>query len=255
MVWGFFRRGAQAGSKSSKVTKIGSTGFLANRRLKNIASANLGTGVSGYSKSIKMISKSGDNLDDAFSGIKGIKKGAGGKGYIVPKGYAVVDDAGKVMGRGGSSFGASSKASKTWNTTYRVVKVTDKITDANKTAKIVGVLGKAKQIGKAVPIPGIGKTFRIGFLVTAGYGFYRIISITGAVSDKAEEVINNFYGIDCEDGDVACEERGAKNMILSGVLGIAVVGGLLYMSLKPKGKEDKQEVEIKISKDEAVTTA
>ena len=247
MVLGLFRRGAQAGSKGSKVTKIGSTGFFARRAMDKKIMANLGG-------KFKNVSKAGDNLDDAAKAAGLSKTGGKAGAYKLCKGCKVIDDAGDVVSTPGSVIGGTGNATK-WKEGYRIVKVTSKIDKTTKTAKAVGVLGKAKQIGSAIPIPGIRTTFNLGVLAVIGFSAYSIISIVGNVSDRAEEVINNFYGIDCEDGDTVCEERGAKNMLLTGVLGITVVGGLLYMSLKPKGKEDKQEVEIKISKDEAATAA
>ena len=241
MVGQLFRwggRAAKTGSKGSKVTKIGSTGWFARRSLKNTTKANVG-GKFSY------VSNTGDSLDDAFKGLPGVSQTAAKDGWKIPKGYMVVDDTGKVLGKGGKSF-----TKETWKGSYRVVKV-NRLSPSVKAARSSSILSKAKSI----PVPGFKNTFRFGFIAVVGYGTYRLISIMGAVSDRAEEVINNFFGIDCEEGDTVCEERGAKNMLLTGVLGITVVGGLLYMSLKPKGKEDKQEVEIKISKDEAATAA
>tara|TARA_R110002096_G_scaffold287488_2_gene481139 strand:- start:4 stop:798 length:795 start_codon:yes stop_codon:yes gene_type:complete len=190
----------------------------------------------------------GDTLDDAFKGmgVKAFNKG----GYPIPKGHLIVDANNKIIAIGGKS---TATMSTKWTKGMKVVKISSKSSNAAKTAKMVKLRQLAKSSG--LKVPGVGTTFRFGFLVTAGYGFYRVISIMGSVSDKAEEVINNFYGIDCEEGDVVCEERGAKNILLSGVLGLAVVGGIIYVVAKPKGKSGKQEVEIKISKDEAVTTA
>ena len=234
--WG--GKAAKTGSKGSKVTKIGSTGWFARRSLKNTTKANVG-GKFSY------VSNTGDSLDDAFKGLPGVSQTAAKDGWKIPKGYMVVDDTGKVLGKGGKSF-----TKETWKGSFRVVKV-NRLNPSVKAARSSSILSKAKSI----PVPGFKNTFRFGFIAVVGYGTYRLISIMGAVSDRAEEVINNFFGIDCEEGDTVCEERGAKNMLLTGVLGITVVGGLLYMSLKPKGKEDKQEVEIKISKDEAATAA
>ena len=242
MVWGLFRKGTQAGSKGSKVTKIGSTGWFARRSLSKTTKANVGG-------KFKYVSGTGDSLDDAFKGLPGVTPTVAGDGWKIPKGYMVVDDTGKVLGKGGKSF-----TKETWKGSFRVVEVSRLSTSA-KAAKASSIASKAKNIATSIPIPGLGTTFKLGFLSVIGYSAYRLISIVGGESDRAEEVINNFFGIDCEEGDIVCEERGAKNMLLTGVLGIAVVGGLLYMSLKPKGKEDKQEVEIKISKDEAATAA
>lgn len=190
----------------------------------------------------------GDTLDDAFKGmgVTAFNKG----GYPIPKGHYIVDASNKIIAIGGKS---TATMSTKWTKGMKVVKVSTKVSTAVKTQKMAKLVSLAKASG--LKVPGIGTTFRVGFLVTAGYGFYRVISIMGSVSDRAEEVINNFYGIDCDEGDTACEERGAKNLLLSGVLGIAVVGGIVYMVAKPKGGKDKQEVEIKISKDEAATAA
>jgi hypothetical protein len=190
----------------------------------------------------------GDTIDDAFKGM-GIKA-LGNGNYRIPKGHYIVDASNKIIAIGGKS---TATMSTKWTKGMKIVKVSTKVSTAVKTQKMAKLVSLAKASG--LKVPGIGTTFRVGFLVTAGYGFYRVISIMGSVSDRAEEVINNFYGIDCDEGDTACEERGAKNLLLSGVLGIAVVGGIVYMVAKPKGGKDKQEVEIKISKDEAATAA
>jgi hypothetical protein len=246
MVGQLFRWGGKAaktGSKGSKVTKIGSTGWFARRSLKNTTKANVGG-------KFKYVTDAGASMDDAFKKVGADAATKAGKGYKVPAGHKVVDDTGELIAKPGASFGSGTKATKAWKSNYRIVKM-NKISPSVKASRSSSILSKAKSI----PVPGFKNTFRFGFIAVVGYGTYRLISIVGGVSDRAEEVINNFFGIDCEEGDIVCEERGAKNMLLTGVLGIAVVGGLLYMSLKPKGKEDKQEVEIKISKDEAATAA
>jgi hypothetical protein len=191
----------------------------------------------------------GDTIDDAFKGM-GVKAFNNGN-YPIPKGHYIVDASNKIIAIGGKS---TATMSTKWTKGMKVVKVSTKVSAAAKAEKMAKLVALAKNI-PAPKVPGIGTTFRVGFLVTAGYGFYRVISIMGSVSDRAEDVINNFYGIDCDDGDTACEERGARNLLWSGVLGIAVVGGVIYMVAKPKGGKDKQEVEIKISKDEAATAA
>ena len=57
--------------------------------------------------------------------------------------------------------------------------------------------------------------------------------------------INNFYGINCEEGDTECQNKGAKNMLLTGLLVTAGVGGLIVLSLKKDSQEpvenDSQE--------------
>ena len=234
---------AKTGSKGSKLTKIGSTGWFARRSLKKTTTASVGG-------KFKYVTDAGASMDDAFKKVGAKEATKAGKGYRVPAGHKVVDDNGKLIAGPGASFGSGTKASKAWKSNFRIVEMT-KISPSVKASRSASILSKAKSI----PVPGFKNTFRFGFIAVVGYGTYRLISIIGAVSDRAEEVINNFFGIDCEEGDTVCEERGAKNMLLTGVLGITVVGGLLYMSLKPKGKEDKQEVEIKISKDEAATAA
>jgi len=86
-----------------------------------------------------------------------------------------------------------------------------------------------------------------GILGATGYGFYRAIGIIGIFSDAAENTINNFYGINCEEtceGDSdcisACQEKGSRNMILTGV---AIAGGVgLLIALKFGGSKSNELV-------------
>lgn len=244
MALGLARKGIgwlSKGSKGSKVTtRLGTTGWFARRAANKKVMTNVGG-------KFKNMSKAGDNLDDAAKAA-GLSPTTGKAGaYKLCKGCKVVDDAGDLVKTPGHVIGGAGDATK-WKEGYRIVKMDD----VTKTAKAVGVLNKAKQIGTAIPIPGIKTTFRLGVLAVVGYGGYRLISIIGLVSDTAEEAINNFYGISCEDNDTSCQEQGAKNMLMTGVLGVVLIGGITYMVLKPKKGES---VDIKVSSKEEAASA
>ena len=85
-----------------------------------------------------------------------------------------------------------------------------------------------------------------GMLGTMGYVFYRAIGIVGTFSDAAETNINNWYGIGCEEdceGDAACletcQERGSRNMVLTGVAICGVIG--LFIMSKTGSKKEKPD--------------
>ena len=81
--------------------------------------------------------------------------------------------------------------------------------------------------------------------VVGGFMIWKSTSLIGVLSEAAEDTINNFYGINCEEGDTECQNKGAKNMLLTGLLVTAGVGGLIVLSLKKDSQEpvenDSQE--------------
>jgi CDP-diglyceride synthetase len=112
----------------------------------------------------------------------------------------------------------------------------DKVTMGKKIAdraKNLTVLGALK-----------GTTIASIFVV-GGFMIWKSTSLIGVLSEAAEETINNFYGINCEEGDTECQNKGAKNMLLTGLLVTAGVGGLIVLSLKKDSQEpvenDSQE--------------
>ena len=108
----------------------------------------------------------------------------------------------------------------------------DKVTMGKKIAdraKNLTVLGALK-----------GTTIASIFVV-GGFMIWKSTSLIGVLSEAAEETINNFYGINCEDGDTECQEKGAKNMLLTGLLVTAGVGGLVVLSLKKDSQEPVED--------------
>lgn len=94
----------------------------------------------------------------------------------------------------------------------------------------VGILNSAKDI----KLMGLVKWS--GFAII-GYTTWRALSIVGVISEAAEDTINNFFGVNCEDGDTQCKDAGAKNMLNTGLLVAAGIGGLVVLSLKKDSQE------------------
>ena len=105
--------------------------WLAGRGARATTKANVGG-------KFKYVSGSGDSLDDAFKGLPGVKKTAAGDGWRIPQGHMVVDDTGKVLGKGGKSF-----TKETWKGSFRVVKV-NRLNPSVKAARSSSILSKAK---------------------------------------------------------------------------------------------------------------
>lgn len=109
---------------------------------------------------------------------------------------------------------------------------------ATQVAKAKVVADKAKNL----PLWGSWKNTLVisgvaSIVVTLGYLTWSTVSVIGTLSDAAEKTINNFFGVNCEDGDTECQEKGAKNMLLSGLLVTAGIGGLVVLSLKKDSQE------------------
>ncbi len=128
---------------------------------------------------------------------------------------AYLDDAALVAARTTDDAATASKVSGTRADTIN---------------KGVGILNSAKDI----KVMGLVK---ISFIAVIGYGTWRALSVIGVLSEAAEETINNFFGVNCEHGDTECQEKGAKNMLLSGLLVTAGIGGLVVLSLKKDSQE------------------
>jgi hypothetical protein len=171
----------------------------------------------------KLVGK-GKNIDEVFDGVGAFKFKNGN--YRIPKGHYVVKN-GKILAIGGKS----TKGLK-WTEGMQLVSVSRKLPKAVKTARMAKIVSMAKSTG--LTLPGVKTTLKVGMLVTVGYGFYRVIGTIGLVSDAAEDVINNFYGINCDEDDTECQSQGAKNMLATGILGVVVIGGVAYYMLKPK---------------------
>ncbi len=73
--------------------------------------------------------------------------------------------------------------------------------------------------------------------VVGGFMIWKSTSLIGVLSEAAEDTINNFFGVNCGEGDAECQDEGAKNMLLTGLLVAAGVGGLVVLSLKKDSQE------------------
>ena len=109
---------------------------------------------------------------------------------------------------------------------------TDKIISGKEVAE------KAKNL----PILGTWQnSLVISGVVIFGYATWKSMSVIGVLSEAMEDNINNFFGINCGDGDTTCQEKGAKNMLLTGLLVTAGFAGLVVLSLKKDSQEPVAE--------------
>ena len=111
--------------------------------------------------------------------------------------------------------------------------IVPKLSDEVVSSRSASLLSMAQKI----PIPAGKTTFRLGIFAVVGYTTWRMLNIVGTISDVAEETINNFFGINCDESDTGCQEQGAKNMLMTGVVVAAIgVGGIMLMVRKPKAQ-------------------
>ena len=147
--------------------------------------------------------------------------------------------------------GSTTKSATKWEKGMKIVPTKgrlaslSKIDNATKAARGKN-LTKADSVWQPNAMRNLKVGAMFGALGTMGYVFYRAIGIVGTFSDAAESNINNFFGMDCEENcedDAACleacQERGSRNMVLTGVAIIGVIG-LLVMS-KSGGKKEKSD--------------
>ena len=167
--------------------------------------------------------------------------------WIFKKVFGKTDDAAALKKSGISKWDELSQTPSFLDDyTLIAVRTTDDAATAKKLAgtradtinRGVGILNGAKDI----KLMGLVKWSGIAVI---GYGTWRALNLVGVVSEAAEDTINNFFGINCEDGDTQCLERGAKNMVNTGLLVAAGIGGLVVLSLKKDSQEpvenDSQE--------------
>jgi hypothetical protein len=222
-----------------KLFKIFGKGAKAGKGLDEIAALTAKLG-----DATKMLDDVGDlsKLDDLGDAGKYVNKLDDGN--IVPnKNYA-------IQKADGSFVYTNSKKGVKWEKGMKIVptkefKASLKITDATKAARGKNLI-KADSVWQPNAMRNLKAGAMFGVLGTMGYVFYRAIGIVGTFSDAAESNINNFFGMDCEENcedDAACleacHERGSRNMVLTGVAIIGVIG-LLVMS-KSGGKKEKSD--------------
>ena len=154
-------------------------------------------------------------VDDAF------RVNASGS-IKVSSGFNVYDDLGRLVPkRGGNVW---------WQDGYYLV---PKLDDVTKTARSRSIL----RTSQSLPIPAGKTTLRLGIFAVIGYGTWRVLGVVGSVSDRAEDLINTFFGINCPEGDTECQESGAKNMLMSGLLVAALGVGVVILLIGGPSKK------------------
>ena len=151
-------------------------------------------------------------------------KGAKSNRVKVGKNFKVLDSkTGKLIPKGKGGW-------VTWTDDMALV---PKLSKSVKTSRGVNLL----KLGEDIPLWG---TVKIGIVAVIGYGVWNALGIVGSVSETAEETINNWFGVNCHESDTTCQEQGAKNMLMTGVIVTAIgVGGVMLMMKKPKAQEIK----------------
>ena len=170
----------------------------------------------------------------------------------VRKVFGKTDDAAAVKKTGSSKWIDELGQTPSFLDDYTLIAVrtTDDAATARKLADTRAIkVAKAQEVAdkaKTLPLWGSWKNTLVisgvaSIVVTLGYWTWSTVSVIGSLSDAAEDTINNFFGVNCEDGDTECQEKGAKNMLLSGLLVTAGIGGLVVLSLKKDSQEPVAE--------------
>ena len=124
------------------------------------------------------------------------------------------------MGKSGSIFDPLRQSHKTQKTSAKVAR--NRADTLNRGVTIVNAAEDIKLMG----------LIKWSGFAVIGFTAWRAISLIGVISESAEDTINNFFGINCAENDIACQEQGAKNMLNTGLLVAAGIGGLIVLSLK-----------------------
>ena len=88
--------------------------------------------------------------------------------------------------------------------------------------------------------PSIKTSSRLAGVAVIGYGAWQLISIIGSISTPIEDAIDNFFGSNCEEVDIECQEKSARNMTYLG-LGVIGVGAISLLSLFSGNKKSSKE--------------
>ena len=125
-----------------------------------------------------------------------------------------------------------------WDTSWEVIDAKEyhKAKAASKMSNNISVAETNFTLKKF--IPEASTVWNLGVFAVVGGTAYSILSIVGAVSDGLMETINNFFGIDCEEGS-ECDAKGARNQTILGIA-IAGVGILSLASFLGLGKKKEQ---------------
>ena len=181
-------------------------------------------------KNAKVLSPSG-SIDDVSKnlGIELNKKGS----ISLPSGQRVRASDGSLVPTDNNTY-----QKKDWNNTWEVI---DHQTYKNELAtfKLMDNARKAKSNFTLKKfLPNATTSWNLGVFAAVGGTVYGFLSIVGSISTGLEDTVNNFFGIDCEEGS-ECEAKGARNQTILGIA-IAGVGILSLASFLGLGKKKEQ---------------
>lgn len=181
-------------------------------------------------KNAPVLSKSGSIGDVSKNlGIELNKKGS----ISLPSGLRVRRPDGSLVPTKNNIYSKND-----WDTSWEVIDAKDyiKARAAFKVSNNISVAETNFTLKKF--LPNAKTTWNLGVFAVVGGTAYSILSIVGSISTGLEETVNNFFGIDCEEGS-ECEAKGARNQTILGIA-IAGVGILSLASLLGLGKKKEQ---------------
>lgn len=168
----------------------------------------------------EIVAISGKSLDEVGS-IMGKQVTSGGK-LQIGAGWRLVDESGSVLKTGGKYIDEVPAGSK-------LLKVSE-------ARAVRGTKSLSKSNNFKFPFSS-KTTFRMGVFSVVGYTAWEVISFVGLISSTAEDAINNFFGMNCAEGDSECEEKASNRLVYVG-MGVAAIGAIsLYNFLNPSKRE------------------
>ena len=181
-------------------------------------------------KNAKVLSPAG-SIDDVSKNL-GIELNQKG-GIKLPYGQRIRAADGSLVPTANNTYKKND-----WDTSWEVIDAKEyyKAKAASKVSNHISVAETNFTLKKF--IPEASTVWNLGVFAVVGGTAYHILSIVGAVSDGLMETINNFFGIDCEEGS-ECDAKGARNQTILGIA-IAGVGILSLASFLGLGKKKEQ---------------
>ncbi len=180
--------------------------------------------ISFFTKSAKsgdeLVSIQGKSLDEVGE-LMG-KSVTDNRKLMIGADWRLVDESGSVLKTGGQ-----------W---IDEVPAGAKLLDVNKARAVKGV--QSVNTANDFRFPFSPKTsFRMGVFAVVGYTAWELISFVGVISSTVGDVINNFFGLNCEETDVECQKEASDRLVYLG-MGIAAVGAIsLFNFFKPSKRE------------------
>tara|TARA_R110000824_G_scaffold127751_2_gene288107 strand:+ start:230 stop:853 length:624 start_codon:yes stop_codon:yes gene_type:complete len=181
-------------------------------------------------KNAKVLSPSG-SIDDVSKNL-GIELNRTGS-ISLPSGQRVRAADGSLVPTNNNIYSKND-----WDTSWEVIDAKDynKARAAFKVSNNISVAETNFTLKKFIPTA--TTSWNLGVFAVVGGTAYSILSIVGSISTGLEETVNNFFGIDCEEGS-ECEAKGARNQTILGIA-IAGVGILSIASFLGLGKKKEQ---------------